>query len=813
MQTLIAQVLAPFVAPALALAGVALVTVPVAIHLLSRWRRKPEPWGAMRFLIQAYRKQKRRMRFEQWLLLLLRCLIVLMLGLALARPMLVGAIGRWLGGLDHQGRVVNIVIDDAMSTRASDGPGVTRFDGLIKKASAVVDSLEAGDRATIWRAGRPAGAVVAGPTADRGVLHAALKGMQPGYSRPDLPAALELISQGADDRQGISDRSVTVLLGDFTRSARYVNQGSDAGSLAGGLSGDLIVSRPLPGHDNIQVLSVKPRRRVVWVDGLTGGQIASEVRVARYSDALGEASASLAVALIDSQGRSLASLRRGVRFLAGQRVAVVGVDLPVDAVLSSMDTQGGEVLTIRAQLESTKGGLICDDQAYASVELRRRLRVAVVDEPGGVFVEDGAGLTAGQWVALALQPRGVGRGGAVEVVSVTTAELNDLSRLKSLDAVILMRPDRLYIPVWEGLAGFAQAGGLVWVFTPANDGSAPWVSPMLEAFDPGWQIGLEPVGVEDLIEDGDGLAGAATVPWGLSSEPLSVEPLERLAADWQALIRPVLIYRRLPLKVLGADAWVSLGHAAQGSEGAGESGGSRMGTLLAHHSVGRGSLMLLSTAVDTRWTNLPTKPLFVPLVHETLRGVLGLRDRPGMVHAVAGDKPALGEAWVGLSGLDRLGVSGDLVEVEQEDLVKQMEWTVGAEGVQLVEPVAVPGVYQSGSDAGPLRLIVDADPKAGDTRQIDEEAFAHWLDGLGDWRWLDDENPGSSLRRGGEVADIGWALLWVLLALVLLETVVARYFSHANAGPGRSLTGRLWRAGLRLRSGEKSAESGRGRAV
>ena len=222
--------------------------------------------------------------------------------------------------------------------------------------------------------------------------------------------------------------------------------------------------------------------------------------------------------------------------------------------------------------------------------------------------------------------------------------------------------------------------------------------------------------------------------------------------------------------------------------------------------------MLLSTSVDTRWTNLPTKPLFVPLIHETLRGVLGLRDRPGIVHAVAGDRPALGPVWVGLSALDRLEVSDDLIAGEQ-DAVDLPEWTTGTEGVQLVRPVVSPGVYQANVDDGPRRLIVDADPKAGDTRQIDEEAFAHWLDGLGEWRWLDDENPGSSLRRSGEVADIGWALLWIVLALVILETVLSRYMSHANAGPGRSLTGRLWRAGVRLRSGEKSAKSGRGRAA
>ncbi len=804
MPTLIAQALTPFVAPALAWAGVALVSVPVAIHLLSRWRRKPEPWGAMRFLIEAYRKQKRRMRFEQWLLLLLRCLIILMLGLAVARPRLVGALGQWFGGLDSRGRVVHIVIDDAMSTGVSDGPGVTRFDRLIAKAEAVVDALEPGDRATIWRAGRPAGAVIAEPTADRAVLHDALKQMRPGYSRSDLATALELISDSMEASKAEPDHSVTVLLGDFTRSARYIEHSADPDNRASG-GGALIVSRPFPGVDNIQVLSVTPRRRVVWVDGLTGGGISAEVLVARYAEELPEASASLTVALIDAGGRSLASLRRRVYFPAGQGVTSVSVDLPVEAVLSKLDAQAGEILTIRAQLESVTGGLTPDDQAHTAVELRRRLRVAVVDEQVGVSLDPDAGLSPGQWVTLALNPTGIGQTGAIETTPVTAAGLSNPSSLESLDAVMLMRPDRVFNQDWRRLASFAESGGLIWVFTPPNEGSAPWISTMIESFDPGWRMGLEPV------DTANSDAGRRVV-----TDPLKVEPLERLAADWQALIRPVRVYRGLPVTAPGADAWITLHPSVQMRDETGgieDSARDEREVLLAHHSIGRGSLIFLSTSVDTRWTNLPTKPLFVPLIHETLRGVLGLRSRPGIVQAVAGDRPTLGLAWSGLSELDRLDVSGDFISVGFETKLERPGWTSGQAGVQLVEPVSLPGVYQAGSDAGPRRLIVDADPKAGDTRQIDEEAFAHWLDGLGEWRWLDDEDPGTSLMRSGEVADIGWAMLWGVLGLVLLETVVARFLSHANVGPGRSLTGRIWRAAIRLRSGEKPVAGGRGRAA
>ena len=69
-----------FVTIGLAIAGAASVIVPILIHLLSRQRRRPVRWGAMRFLIEALRKHRRRLQLEQLLLLAVRCLILLVLG-------------------------------------------------------------------------------------------------------------------------------------------------------------------------------------------------------------------------------------------------------------------------------------------------------------------------------------------------------------------------------------------------------------------------------------------------------------------------------------------------------------------------------------------------------------------------------------------------------------------------------------------------------------------------------------------------------------------------------------------------------------
>src|SRR5258708_39888662 len=69
------------------MAGVAagLISIPIIIHLLNRRRFKTVTWAAMDFLMKAMRKNRRRLEFEQWILLATPCLLVFLLGLALAR--------------------------------------------------------------------------------------------------------------------------------------------------------------------------------------------------------------------------------------------------------------------------------------------------------------------------------------------------------------------------------------------------------------------------------------------------------------------------------------------------------------------------------------------------------------------------------------------------------------------------------------------------------------------------------------------------------------------------------------------------------
>lgn len=65
--------------------------VPIALHLFFRSRYRLVPWAAMKFLLTSIEQTSRRLKFQELLLLLMRCLVLILLAVALARPLLASA--------------------------------------------------------------------------------------------------------------------------------------------------------------------------------------------------------------------------------------------------------------------------------------------------------------------------------------------------------------------------------------------------------------------------------------------------------------------------------------------------------------------------------------------------------------------------------------------------------------------------------------------------------------------------------------------------------------------------------------------------
>src|SRR3954466_6391542 len=144
-------------------AGLAAMAIPIIIHILNRRRFKTVQWAAMEFLLRAMRKNRRRIRFEQWLLLAVRCSVLFLLGLALARPL--GCEDTSIAALAARRTGLHVIVIDnsySMQYEADRPDAKTHLDQAKLMAKRLIDRLSSGgESVAIITAAQPATAVIA----------------------------------------------------------------------------------------------------------------------------------------------------------------------------------------------------------------------------------------------------------------------------------------------------------------------------------------------------------------------------------------------------------------------------------------------------------------------------------------------------------------------------------------------------------------------------------------------------------------------------------------------------------------------------
>jgi von Willebrand factor type A domain/Aerotolerance regulator N-terminal len=210
---------------AAAVAGGA-VAVPIIIHLLNRKRYVVVNWAAMRFLLAAQKKNVRRLKLEQWLLLATRTLLVLLIVLAMAAvmPWIEPVWQRLFPGhalsAPSQGRTHLIIVLDGsftMGTRRADD--VTRFDAAKAQAKAVLEKSNPGDGFTLIQLGAPAQVVVAGPADDPDKVAREVDELKLAHGSADVAGGLHAAAEMAGKPLGKYARREVYFISDLRRSA------------------------------------------------------------------------------------------------------------------------------------------------------------------------------------------------------------------------------------------------------------------------------------------------------------------------------------------------------------------------------------------------------------------------------------------------------------------------------------------------------------------------------------------------------------------------------------------------------------------
>lgn len=200
-----------FTAPWMLL-GLFAAAVPILLHLVQR-RDPPEvAFPAVRYLEDATRDHRRRIKLRHLLLLLLRTLVIVALVLAAAGMTIRGGVGR------HAPSALVLVLDNSASSGAV-VDGEPLFTGLVRAARRVLARASAEDRLWLLTAdGDPRGGTAA-------ELDAQLDALVVSSQRLDLGLAVSL---GRDLVRGSGRPGEVVVVSDLQRSALgAARQGSD----------------------------------------------------------------------------------------------------------------------------------------------------------------------------------------------------------------------------------------------------------------------------------------------------------------------------------------------------------------------------------------------------------------------------------------------------------------------------------------------------------------------------------------------------------------------------------------------------------
>jgi hypothetical protein len=190
-----------FLSP-LFLAATALLAIPVVLHLTRRETRNPIPFASLMFLQRIPVQEVRRRRLRNLLLLAMRCLGILLLVLAFARPVLEQSL---LGAFQGSGsRAVVILLDDSMSMRAE---GV--WARAIGAAREQVSALQANEEPALILFGESSRMASSFDDGSQG-LASALSGLEPGWERTDFRQALSAAVESLQDRNRPLKRIVLI---------------------------------------------------------------------------------------------------------------------------------------------------------------------------------------------------------------------------------------------------------------------------------------------------------------------------------------------------------------------------------------------------------------------------------------------------------------------------------------------------------------------------------------------------------------------------------------------------------------------------
>lgn len=568
--------------------GLLAFAIPLLIHLLNKRKHRDVKWGAVHLLHQVVEKNQKRLKVEQWMLLLLRVAIPALLAFLMAKPVLTRSI-TWL----QDQRVSTVfLLDNSYSMQAENIDGQTRFEQSRQAITEISEKLRDGSDIAVLTMGGQTGSVT-------------------DESTTDVDNLLKTLNNA---NGAISANAAAANLTSSVQSAWAELQGMD--------------------HAGKEIIIVSDFQANDWADGNVPSEVASVIEEARRSATppsitllpIGKqmAAENISVQSISASSSILAvdqkvMIRALIKNWGSQAQADQPIQLKVNDVLKetirlslganqetqaifniAFDRAGTHVVEINAGVDSINA----DNRLLKVISVREQLPVLIAEGTTASRPLEGDGA----FLELALQPFSQSRSQLKDLV-VTNVLLHyqlDQWRLRNSKVCIMANVPKIDTGRLEQLKNFVQQGGGLIVF-PGNFIDPQWYN--REFFDSG--NGLLPRQI--LALEGKAV-GPDSTSQGISTQffnhpamaffndPKNGD-LGRVQFDrWYGLGFNDNVSAELKRKVEKATSVVASHTDGQ--------------PFVVEKQFGRGKVLLVSGPADASWSNMPAVPVFVPMIQQ-----------------------------------------------------------------------------------------------------------------------------------------------------------------------------------------------------
>jgi hypothetical protein len=707
--------------------GLALTSIPIIIHLLQRRRFRVVRWGAMEFLRLSVKKRSRRLRIEQLLLLLIRCLVIALVALALCRPALRPGALQALASESHVYALIVLDNSYSMGYQPEGAERETLFERAKRRAVDLVRTgLRQGDAVSLVMAGDPPQALIRKPSYD-------LEG-----------AAMRI------NRLALSDQATN-----FTRAAR--------------LCLDILTEFRTSSPGNPEIYFITDSQALGWEANRDPDVWERLVRVqkARLSvmmvgegneENLAVTGVQLARGLVTA--RTAAQIRARIANYSARPARSLLATLEVDgqpAESARVDIQPGQESALTFTHIFDRGGvhtaavriapdrLPRDNLGYLSLKVREAVRILILNgHPDPDLRRD-----AGGFLEVAMKPPPAGPGSeaaSLEPVTVSGSTFGTAD-LRSYDVVTLSNVTMLSDADRRSLAQFVQAGGGALIFPGDQVNTTLYNRDLFDA-----TPSLLPAR----------LAGPADLPGKLHLDAASMDhpALQRFRGATDVEVGTAEFTRAFTLQPKGNDPAVRV--LARFSNGQ---------PALVEKRFGLGKVLLFASGATLEWSDLPIHPAFLPFVHQLVAYLA--EGAGGTRNAVVGEPL--------VKSLPLSDATRKVTLATPAGATTLLKPAIDDRGCTVsVDRTPEAGFYKIAVEgAGPPdTLAVNLPTKESNLRSLDEAAVANLLPGV-HWTWVrPSESIEAAVRRSRLGIELWRPLLFAALLLMLIETALAQLFGR-----------------------------------